>query len=128
MNKRALPLIIIIVPALLAGCAIGYQASGSLSDVAGEMRGKGYPGNVGDGGRFALADRAGDVQCDGRMRPADNAPNSGSCAGESGPGIVRCTDGREIPVRWTAITCRSFEGSGEDKSGNRLIFRVDRSK
>jgi len=126
VNKRAFPLIVII-PAMLAGCAIGYQASGRLSDVAGQMRGKAYPGNVGEGGRFALADSDGRLQCDGQMSPPDNSPIPGSCDGESGQGVVRCSDGREMPVRWTAITCRSFEGSGEDRFGNRLIFRVDRS-
>ena len=46
----------------LAACAIGYQARGSLSDVAGELRGKGYPGTNG-GGRFVLNDPAG-RQCE----------------------------------------------------------------
>lgn len=115
-----------VVSLLLAGCAIGYQARGSLSDVAGELRGKAYPGNAEGGGRFALADRGGRLQCDGRMTPPDSSPLPGSCAGETGKGIVRCSDGREVPVRWTAISCRSFQGSGEDGLGNRLIFRVDR--
>jgi hypothetical protein len=113
---------------LLAACAIGYQARGSLSDVPGEMRGKGYPGNASGGGRFVLADRGGRLQCDGQLAPPDISPVPGSCEGEAGKGVVRCNDGREMPVRWTAITCRSFEGSGEDKFGNRLIFRVDRSR
>jgi hypothetical protein len=30
----------LFLPLLLASCAFGYQARGSLSDVAGEMRGK----------------------------------------------------------------------------------------
>ena len=124
MNKRACPLILVCL--LMAGCAIGYQARGSLSDVAGEMRGKGYPGNGGDGGRFAVADRDGRLHCDGRMLPAESSPVPGSCAGETGRGVVRCSDGREIPVRWTALTCRTFEGSGEDRRGNRLDFRVER--
>lgn len=118
----------IVVASLLAACAIGYQARGSLSDVAGELRGKGFPGNSSGGGRFILAGRDGRLQCDGQLSPPDISPNPGSCEGEAGKGVVRCNDGREVPVRWTAITCRSFEGSGEDKFGNRLIFRVDRSR
>ena len=39
---------------LLAACAVGYQARGTLSDVPGELRGKGYPGNSG-GGRFVVS-------------------------------------------------------------------------
>jgi hypothetical protein len=127
VNKRAFPLIVVI-PALLAGCAIGYQARGSLSDVAGEMRGKGYPGDSVGGGRFALADRDGRLQCDGEMAAPDNSPVPGSCQGESGKGVVRCTDRREMAVRWTAITCRSFAGSGQDSAGNWLVFRMERSK
>jgi len=118
----------IFVTLLLAGCAIGYQAHGSLSDVEGELRGKGYPGNASGGGRFILADRDGRLQCDGQLSPPDSSSVPGSCERETGKGIVRCNDGREVPVRWTAITCRSFAGSGEDGSGNRLIFRVDRSR
>ncbi len=111
---------------LLAACAIGYQARGSLSDVSGEMRGKGFPGNASGGGRFILADRDGRLQCDGQLLPPERSPVPGSCEGESGKGIVRCNDGREVPVQWTAITCRSFKGSGEDSAGNRLVFQVDR--
>jgi len=112
----------------MAGCAIGYQANGSLSNVSGEMRGKGYPGNTTGGGRFALADREGHLQCDGQLSPPEISPVPGSCKGEAGTGVVRCSDGREIVVRWTAITCRSFEGSGEDEFGNQLTFRVERSQ
>mgnify|MGYP000894138019 FL=1 len=124
MNKRAL------IPAaslavFLAACAIGYQARGSLSDVPGEMRGKGYPGSSG-GGRFMLSDSGGRLSCDGQALPPKVSPNPGSCAGEAGEGVVRCSDGREIPVRWEAITCRSWQGSGVDAQGNRLEFRVER--
>lgn len=111
---------------LLAACAFGYQARGSLSDVPGELRGKGYPGNSG-GGRFVLADRDGRLQCDGQLAPPDRSLLAGYCEGETGNGVVRCSDGRELPVRWRAITCRSFEGSGVDGAGNRLEFRVERS-
>lgn len=124
MNKHRL-LIPPVCAALLAACAIGYQARGSLSDVAGDLQGKGYPGDKG-GGRFVLADRTGRLTCDGQARPPSVSPNPGSCLGETGDGVVRCTDGREIPVRWQAISCRSWQGSGTDAQGNRLEFRVER--
>ncbi len=127
MNKRVV-LLAVFAPIWLTACAIGYQARGSLSDVAGELRGKGYPGNAGEGGRFALANGDGTVQCDGQMWPADNSPTPGSCEGETGRGIVRCTDRREMAVRWTAITCLSFTGSGEDGAGNRLMFLMQRAR
>ena len=109
----------------LAACAIGYQARGSLSDVAGELRGKGYPGTNG-GGRFVLNDPAGRLTCDGIANPPAASPNPGSCIGEAGAGVVRCTDGREFPVGWEAISCRSWKGNGVDAKGNRLEFRVER--
>ena len=126
MNKRAFSLLLVIA-LLLSACAVGYQARGSLSDIPGELRGKAYPGSVTGGGRFALSDRQGRLQCDGRMSPPDSSPLPGRCEGESGAGVLRCSDGREVSVRWTALTCRSFEGRGEDQLGNRLIFRVDRN-
>lgn len=126
MNKRLF--LLFLLPAVLAACAFGYQARATLSDVSGELRGKGYPGNTLGGGRFALSDTAGQLQCDGLMAPPDSASQPGNCVGEAGPGIVRCSDGREIPVRWTAITCRSFQGEGEDARGNRLVFRMERSR
>ncbi len=126
MNQRLIRASLLAV-LLTTGCAVGYQARGSLGDVPGELQGKAFPGSAG-GGRFVLAERTGRVQCDGQMSPPDTSPFPGSCAGETGRGVVRCSDGRNIPVRWTAITCRSFEGSGEDSAGNRLVFRVDRSK
>lgn len=116
---------LLLLCCLLAGCAVGYQAQGTLSDVAGEMRGKGYPGNRG-GGRFALNDREGRLSCDGQALPPTVSPTPDSCLGESGEGLVRCTDGREIPIRWRAITCRSWQGDGVDAQGNRLEFRVER--
>jgi hypothetical protein len=116
---------ILFVASVLAACAIGYQARGSLSDVPGELRGKGYPGNNG-GGRFVLNDPGGRLICDGIANPPTASPNPGSCLGESGEGVVRCTDGREFPVRWEAISCRSWKGNGVDAKGNRLEFRVER--
>lgn len=124
MNKHALTLAILLA-AVLAACAVGYQARGSLSDVPGELRGNGYPGNNG-GGRFSLSNSSGWLSCDGQALPPKVSPNPGSCAGEAGSGMVRCSDGREIPVHWEAITCRSWQGSGVDAHGNRLEFRVDR--
>jgi len=109
----------------LAGCAVGYQARGSLSDVAGELRGKGYPGNAG-GGRFALQDRDGRLNCDGQALLATASDGPDTCQGEGGAGILRCSDGREIPFRWQAITCRSWRGDGVDAAGNRLEFSVGR--
>ena len=115
----------LVIPLLLAACSIGYQARGSLSDVRGEMRGKGYPGNSG-GGRFVLADPDGRLTCDGQSSPPSLSPNPGSCTGETGTGVARCSDGREIPLQWEAITCRSWKGSGVDANGNRLEFSVER--
>ena len=110
---------------LLAACAVGYQARGTLSDVPGELRGKGYPGNSG-GGRFVLNDPAGHLICDGQALPPSASTTPGSCSGQSGEGVVRCSDGRRIPVHWEAISCRSWKGSGVDAQGNRLEFRVER--
>ena len=124
MNKFRFAAILLFAP-VLAACAIGYQARGNLSDVPGELRGKGYPGTNG-GGRFVLNDPAGRLTCDGIANPPAASPNPGSCIGEVGEGMVRCTDGREIPVRWEAISCRSWAGSGVDANGNRLEFRVER--
>lgn len=127
MNKRTFALLAVL-SWLMAACAIGYQARGSLTNASGPLQGKAFPGEFKGGGRFILADGEGKLRCDGRMSAPDSSPVPGSCQGEAGSGLVRCNDGREIPVRWTAITCRAFEGSGQDESGNRLIFRVDRSR
>lgn len=125
MNKRRIAALLLPAVVLVA-CAFGYQASGSLSDVPGELRGKAYPGNTQGGGRFALADREGRLSCDGRANPPTASSIPGSCLGESGEGVMRCSDGRDIPFRWQAITCRSWQGSGMDTKGNRLEFRVER--
>jgi len=115
----------LLPPALLAACSFGYQARGTLSDVAGELRGKGYPANRG-GGAFVLSDPNGRFICDGKTAAATIFPNPGVCAGEGGEGLLRCSDGREIPLRWESISCRSWKGSGIDAQGNRLEFRVER--
>jgi hypothetical protein len=110
---------------LLAACAFGYQARGSLSDVTGEMRGKAYPGGSG-GAHFALSDQAGVLTCDGLAFPPTIASFPGGCEGEQGNGVMRCSDGRELAFEWQALTCRSLVGKGADAQGNRLEFRVER--
>lgn len=115
-----------VLPLFLAACAFGYHARGTLSGVSGELRGKAFPGNAQGGGRFALADPEGRLRCDGEMAPAQSATLSGSCEGETGSGTVRCSDGRVLAARWTALSCRSFRGYAEDDHGSRLEFRVER--
>ena len=125
MNRRLVPFLF-VVALLPAACAFGYHARGTLSDVSGELRGKAFPGNTSGGGRFVLADGEGYLRCDAEMAAPDSSPVPGSCEGESGKGIVRCSDGRVMLARWTAISCRAFQGSAEDERGNRLLFRVER--
>lgn len=110
---------------LLAACAFGYQARGSLSDVTGEMRGKAYPGGSG-GAHFVLSDQASTLTCDGLAFPPTIAPFPGRCEGEQGNGVMRCSDGRELAFEWQALSCRSLLGKGVDAQGNRLEFRVER--
>ena len=125
MKKRPF-FLLLLLSRVLAGCAIGYQARGSLSDVPGELRGKGFPGNASGGGRFILAEPGGRLQCDGQLEQPDVLPNPGSCEGEQGNGVLRCSDGRVVNFEWQASSCRSLRGSGNDAQGNRLKFRVDR--
>jgi len=110
---------------LFAACAFGYQARGQLSDVNGEMRGKAYPANNG-GGRFVLTDQTGVLTCDGLANAPSISLQPGSCDGEQGNGVLRCSDGRVVNFDWQASSCRSLRGSGSDAQGNRLEFRVER--
>lgn len=127
MNPRLAPLLLVL-PLFSAACAFGYHARGTLSDVPGELRGKAFPGNVSGGGRFVLVDAQGLLRCDGEMSAADSSPVPGSCEGESGQGVVRCSDGRVMAARWRALSCRSIQGEAEDRHGNRLTFRVERKR
>ena len=113
---------------VLGGCAFGYQARGTLSDVPGELRGKGYPGNTTGGGQFSLEDRRGHLRCDGTLAPPDATMTPGQCQGESGRGEMRCSDGRVFALRWRALSCRSLEGDGEDSNGVRVSFRIERPR
>lgn len=118
-------ILLISLPIALAACAFGYQARGQLSDVPGELRGKAYPGSTLGAGRFSLSDRAGRLACDGEVFPAANAL-SATCDGEVGEGVMRCNDGRVVNLRWWALSCRAWQGEGEDARGNRLQFRAER--
>ena len=124
MNKHQI-VTAVLVSTLLGACAFGYQARGNLSDVPGEMRGKGYPRDGRSGG-FLLTDRDGRLSCEGLAYPPDSLANPSTCAGESGDGVIRCSDGRELAMRWEALSCRAWKGSGTDAKGNRLEFRVER--
>lgn len=126
--KQCLLLPTVLLVLLLAGCAFGYHARGTLTGVSGELRGKAFPGSAQGGGRFALADPEGRLHCDAEMAPPDSFSTPGSCEGEAGSGVVRCSDGLVLAARWTAISCRSFQGYAEDERGNRLEFRVERRR
>lgn len=126
MNRRVM--LSIVLPLLLAACAFGYHAHGTFSGISGELRGKAFPSNTQGGGRFVLADQEGRLRCEGEMAPPQSATPSGSCEEEMGVGVVRCSDGRVMAARWTAISCRAFRGYAEDERGNRLEFRVERRR
>ena len=113
---------------VLAGCAFGYHAQGTVSDLPGEFRGKGFPDVGSGGGRFALNQPVRGIYCDGLVQPPHELGAAGDCAGQAGVGHLRCSDGREFRLRWQALSCRSFEGSGDDGKGNLLQFRVDRRR
>lgn len=127
MKKRPF-LLLLSITLLGAACNVGYRAQGSFSNVAGALHGNAFPSGTTGGGRFQLLDRSGQLRCEGLMAAPDTSKTPGDCVGESGQGEVQCSDGRKIPVRWQAISCRSFEGQGVDAAGNQLVFRVDRSK
>lgn len=120
--------LLMLFPLGVASCAFGYYARGTLSDVPNELRGKAFPGSVAAGARFELADRRGTLRCDGEMAPPDTAGVAGACAGESGKGIVRCSDGRVMAARWLAISCRAMQGEAVDEQGNRLAFQIERKR
>ncbi len=121
-------LLLMLFPLGVAACAFGYYARGTLSDVPDDLRGKAFPGSVSGGARFELADRRGLLRCDGEMAAPDTAGVSGSCAGESGKGVVRCSDGRVMAARWSAISCRAMQGEAVDERGNRLVFQIERKR
>ena len=126
--KRLAASLLLAGSVLLGGCAFGYHAHGTLSDVPGEMRGKGYPDVGAGGGRFALNHPARGLYCDGVALPPRDAGAGPDCAGQFGTGSLRCSDGREYALRWQALSCRAFEGHGDDGRGNSIKFRVDRSR
>jgi hypothetical protein len=123
---RSIPLLAIAL--LSSACAFGYYASGTLSDVKGELHGKAFPSNTAGGGRFMLVDSQGQIRCEGEMLPPDLSPDRGGCSGESGKGVVHCSDGRVLSARWSALSCRAFQGEAEDADGNRMTFRVERRR
>lgn len=127
MKPRA-ALTTVLLALSLAACAFGYYASGTLSDRPGEMRGKAFPGSISGGGRFVLDDVGGLLHCEGDMAAADKTPRPDSCEGESGQGVIRCSDGRIMMARWTGISCRAIQGEAIDAQGNRLTFRVERRR
>jgi len=113
---------------MLGGCAFGYQARATMSDVSGELWGKGFPDIGSGGGRFALNQPERGLYCDGFALPAPDAEADADCAGQAGIGHLQCSDGRQYRIRWQALSCRAFEGSGEDVKGNSLKFRVERTR
>jgi hypothetical protein len=118
--------LLLIFPVFLAACAFGYQAHGTLSDRPGVLRGKGYPGAIQGGGRFVLAESGSTFVCEGVANPPSGEVKASACGEGGGEGVLRCNDGRAISFQWRSITCRRFEGDGQDANGNLLRFRVDR--
>ena len=126
--------VFLLVPVVLVACAIGYQARGSLSDVPGELRGKGYPGSSG-GGRFVLTDPQGRLTCDGQAQPPKASPTPGSsgrqverawCAAPMA-GKSPCTGRRSPAAPGRAAASRTRRATGWSFASNGVDQRSPRS-
>lgn len=111
-----------------AACSYGYRATGRLDGMEAPLAGKADLRNSG-GGHFTLSSPNNDLMCDGIAEPPDPAPPPQSgCAGLSGKGHMRCSDGRYFTLTWTSLTCRAFEGTGSGPDGNTMHFSVRRER
>lgn len=107
----------------IASCSYGYRATGKISDEALVLKGKADLRNSG-GGSFTLSSLGNELMCEGHAETPESGFPSPGCAGEAGKGRMRCSDGRIFILDWKAITCRAFEGGGQDQKGNTVHFSV----
>lgn len=83
-----------------------------------------------DSEEIRLLMRNSGVTCFGKIfAPDDGWPTEWplalrNCLNRTANGTVSCSDGRELALRWRATECRTAYGSGFDREGGTLVFRV----
>lgn len=109
----------------LAGCSLGYRASGQIDGRDQALAGEAYLDMAG-GGRFVLHSPDHDWVCEGFAEPPQTPAAANDCRGEAGTGELRCSDGRRMKIAWQALSCRAFAGQAVAPDGSTLRFTVRR--
>ena len=102
----------------LSGCTITYPAIARYTDAGEKFTGVVHASVFG-GGDVAITSALSGTRCTGRAELTSAAFN---CAGQSGTIHLQCLDGRTISGAWTATSCTSGAGTGQDQEGRPVEF------
>ena len=75
---------------------------------------------LGDG-RFLLTGRDTGTTCTGRIS-ITNIPPDKTCRGQKGKVTAQCDDNRTLEATWSAASCITGSGQGQDDSGTAFAF------
>ena len=125
LNYRStfLPLLCLV----LGGCASTPEAIGIFEDNDEVFYGTATPAYSPDSriflgdGRFLLTGRDTRTTCTGRIS-ITNIPPDKTCRGQKGKVTAQCDDNRTLEATWSAVSCTTGSGQGQDDSGTAFAF------
>jgi len=128
--------IAIAVVLFVASCTAKYPVVGSFDDYNEVFLGEVNADLMSGTSVIKVKGKNTGIQCSGGSRvtyiPASNyiagAFMVPYCAGQRGIARLRCDDGRQIDADWTADSCTSGYGAGEDQHGARFQFAFGMSE
>ena len=132
--RRAIIAIAVIL--FVASCTAKYPVVGSFDDYNEVFLGEVNANLMSGTSVIKVTAKNSGIQCSGGSRvtyiPASNyiagAFMVPYCNGQRGFARLRCDDGRHIDAEWTADSCTSGYGAGEDQHGARFQFAFGMSE
>jgi len=121
---------------LVAACTATYPVVGKFSDHNEVFLGTVNADLMTGQGFIEAKGKNSGVKCRGLSRVVYIPPSNYAagifmipyCAGQKGIAALRCDDGRQLDADWTATSCTSGFGSGDDNRGARFDFAFGMSE
>jgi S1-C subfamily serine protease len=120
---KFIQLIVISLLIFATGCTVTYKAVATFDNFNEVLLGTVNANLMTGGGEFQIEGKNTKIRCKGRSNPPHYIPPfSLSCRGQRGDGEAKCSDGRRIRFDWTADSCTTGHGVGQDSEGNTFYF------
>lgn len=123
-QNRSLTIFALALSSLVVqGCSFTYNTVGAFDNYAGVFEGK-VSVSPGSTGTLSIHEIGGEITCSGTTW-ITYRPSGLIKQGARGEGLVNCSDGRIVEIKWVQSVEDGGNGKGVDQNGNSLHFRYD---